>query len=370
MRITSFLLACGMAAMLYGQNPIKLKFRSRALLDASVTSYQDQRAQGYYRLEDFRVGFKAGYRNLEMKADIGLGGGKVAIKDLLLQATWGNHVLAVGNAYDPFSLDMLISTADLRFHQSATSVLAFTDSRKLGMTWHYQIPSLYLASGVYTYNDINKIGEGQRNSLVSTSRLVWRRQQDRGRLFHLGGAFSFRTAPTNQKDYVKELSAAGVTSMFPEPLLAAGIAYPGKELKGAVEVLVTGSRFLLQGEYYWNRYQVLHQEAYRPHGGYVQGSWLLKGREFAYDAAYAIPGRPASDEALELTVRFNRTDMNDAKAGILGGEEKDLSVGLNYYPNAYIGLKMSGSYVWVGENCQAAYSGHYFVPQVRVQYIF
>ena len=64
-----------------------------------------------------------GIGNWEAKADIGLGGGKVAIKDLLLNYHFKNSVLSLGNAYEPFSLDMLISTADLRFHQSAASVL-------------------------------------------------------------------------------------------------------------------------------------------------------------------------------------------------------------------------------------------------------
>lgn len=39
--------------------PLTVKFRSRALLDAAVSSYGKESVQGYYRLEDFRVGFKA-----------------------------------------------------------------------------------------------------------------------------------------------------------------------------------------------------------------------------------------------------------------------------------------------------------------------
>lgn len=64
------------------QESLKIKFRSRALLDAMVSGYGKEDVQGYYRLEDFRVGFKAVYGHWEAKADIGLGGGKVAIKDL------------------------------------------------------------------------------------------------------------------------------------------------------------------------------------------------------------------------------------------------------------------------------------------------
>lgn len=152
------------------QESLKIKFRSRALLDAMVSGYGKEDVQGYYRLEDFRVGFKAVYGYWEAKADIGLGGRKVAIKDLLLNYHFKNSVLSLGNAYEPFSLDMLISTADLRFHQSAASVLAFSDSRKLGVTYHFYTDSWYAATGIYTHNDINKIGEGQKNAFVSTLR--------------------------------------------------------------------------------------------------------------------------------------------------------------------------------------------------------
>ena len=37
--------------------PLQVKFRSRALLDATVSGYGKEKAQGYYRIEDFRAGF-------------------------------------------------------------------------------------------------------------------------------------------------------------------------------------------------------------------------------------------------------------------------------------------------------------------------
>lgn len=67
----------------YAQDKMEIKFRSRALLDATVSGYGKEDVQGYYRVEDFRLGFKALYGKYELKADVGLGGGKVAIKDLL-----------------------------------------------------------------------------------------------------------------------------------------------------------------------------------------------------------------------------------------------------------------------------------------------
>jgi phosphate-selective porin OprO and OprP len=244
---------CG-GISLFGQDSLKTKFRSRALLDATVSGYGKEQAQGYYSLEDFRVGFKAVYGKYELKADIGLGGGKVAIKDLMLNYHLKNSVLALGNGYEPFSMDMLINTVDLRFHQSATSVLAFADSRKFGITYHYYNKHCYLATGVYTNNDINKLGgESHKNSFVSTSRGVVRKIKDKGRLLHVGGAVSYRTSQVNvEESPIGSVSSDGVTSMFPAALLEVDIPDMGSELKGVIEFLYTAPRFMIQSEYFFD----------------------------------------------------------------------------------------------------------------------
>lgn len=362
------ILLIGMA--IHADEPLKIKFRSRALLDATVSDYGKEDVQGYYRVEDFRVGFKATYQQYELKADIGLGGGKTAIKDLLLSYHFPNSVLSFGNGYEAYSMDMLISTADLRFNQSAASVLAFTNSRKLGVTYHYYNSFCYLATGIYTHNDINKIGNDQKNAFVSTSRAVWRRQRGE-HLLHAGGAFSFRTKEVNTKGEPEgSISSDGVTSLFPAPLLTTKITNQSTELKGLVEFLYTSSRWMVQTEYFFNRFNRTKGEPYRPHGGYIQGGFLLKGKGFEYDAMYGIPGRPTTPQAIELVARFNYANLNDASANIRGGEECDLSLGVNFYLNKYLGVKVNGSYVFVKGDCNPFYTKNLLLGQIRMQYIF
>ena len=57
---------------------------------------------------------------------------------------------------------------------------------------------------------------------------------------------------------------------------------------------------------------------YTGHGGYVQCSWLLTGRQYGYDEALACPGRPVG-RALELCGRFNMLDMNNEGPGVCEG---------------------------------------------------
>lgn len=172
---------------------------------------------------------------------------------------------------------------------------------------------------------------------------------------------------------LKRQSGAEViaVSMGPASLLEAEVPNMGTEVKGVVEALYTAPRWMVQAEYYFDRLNRTDgRKAYRPHGGYIQGGFLLKGRGFEYDAMYGIPSRPATPQAIELVARLNYTDMNDNRAGIYGGEETDLSLGVNWYINQYLGVKLNGSYVWVGEHCNAFYKKDFFLAQLRLQYIF
>ena len=373
-RISVCLLSCVfLVSNLWADNPLKIKFRTRALLDACVSGYGKEDVQGYYRLDDLRVGFQATYKDFTAKVDAGLEGGKCAVKDLLLSYRVNEcNTLILGNGYEPFSMDKLISTASRSFLQPAASTLAYTNSRKFGATWHVHHPHYYLATGIYTHNDVNKLGENQKNAFVSTLRGVGRFQPwNQHSLFQVGGAFSFRTREKNTAEPpVGSLSSDGITTLFDIPMLEASVPNMGTEVKGLVELLCLGTRFMAQAEYYWDRMNRTMGHAHRTHGGYVLGGFLLKGNHFEYDSKTAVPGRPLSPRALLLTARLDYADANDSQAGIYGGSVKDVSLGLSYYLNKYVGFKLNASYVWVDEHCNDFYQGDFFLAQMRVQYIF
>ena len=352
--------------------PFKFSLRSRALLDASLSKYNKEDLQGFYKLEDFRVGFKAKYQQFELKADIGLTNKKVAIKDFLFNYHFKHSFLSLGNAYEPFGMDMLVSTVDLRFHQSAVASQAFCEGRKLGLTYNVNFPTLYVATGIYADRDVNDLGkEGGRNNFSSTSRLVLRNQHE-DRLMHVGTAFSYRSKPVNTTTpYSERRDGEGVTSLFNQSLMHADILGLQQEMKGVVEFLFTSPRWLFQAEYFYNRIHFKNETAqgvYNPLGVYAQASFLAIGKGFSYDAANALAGRPLSDKALELTARFNYNQMN--RKGITGGEENDFSLGANFYFNKYFAVKLNGSYVWTDSHCNPYFKKDMFIVQTRLQYVF
>lgn len=99
---------------------------------------------------DLRVGMKATYQRWDMKVEIGYVGSKVSIKDAFATYTSGKHIIQVGQFYEPFTMDMLCSTFDLRFHQSPGSVLAMTNSRRLGVAYTYNATHYYACGGLFT----------------------------------------------------------------------------------------------------------------------------------------------------------------------------------------------------------------------------
>lgn len=358
------------------EEKIKVSFRSRGLFDATLSDYDNGKLKSYYRVEDFRVGFKATYDQFEVKVDVGLGGGKVAIKDFFVNYAFKNSTVSVGNAYEPFSMDMLISTYDMRFNQSASTVLAMTNSRRMGITYHLHTPRLYYAIGVYSDNDINKLGNGElKQAYAATTRLVYRPVREVGKLVHLGAALSLRT-PDNEKKNTSSyrttsISSCGVTSMFGENPLSAEVTESKLQVKSLVEFLAYYRKFLFQTEYM--RSDVQRHNAlpgYSAQGAYLQMCYLLKGNTYGYDEAYAIPTRPIDKGSVELAFRLNHTDLNGAKSTIYGGSHTDLSLGVNYYFNPYLSVKLNGSYTFVGNHCNPYYKKDFFLMQTRLQYIF
>lgn len=121
------------------------------------------------------------------------------------------------------------------------------------MTAHYHEQSLYVATGVYANYDVNSIDADKNNSIVSTTRILWRRFRNGG-VFHVGGAFSARSASVNNDGPVTGvLESCGVSSMLGGSVVSAEVSDLGSEVKGLAEVLYTAPRFLFQSEYFFDR---------------------------------------------------------------------------------------------------------------------
>lgn len=110
----------------------------RVIMDAGQYIGAPDTLRGGVHFWDVRLGFKGNFdKNWFFKVDIVFAGNKVKAKDVFVEYTSGRHTVRVGQFYEPFSMDVLGSTTDMRFPQVAGMALAFANSRKTGVMYTY-----------------------------------------------------------------------------------------------------------------------------------------------------------------------------------------------------------------------------------------
>lgn len=351
---------------------IQYKLSGRMLMDGGVFLKNENNFGNGTEFSDLRVGVKASYRQWDMKVEIGYAGSKVSIKDAFATYTSGKHILQMGQFYEPFTMDMLCSTFDLRFNQSPGAVLAMTNSRRLGAAYTYNSQHYYACGGFFTDNDISNVKNVSQGYAID-GRFVYRPVNESGKLLHVGMAAVYRTPdgtlPEDDNTNTFIYKSPGVSTIDNRNLILAEVDNARYQFKLGAELLIYYQKFFLQSEYI--RTQVKRRDGFTDYigqGGYVQCSWLLMGDNYAYDEALACPSRPVG-RALELCGRFNSVNMNDRSAGVLGGAQKDFSLGLNYYVNKHIGVKLNYSYVLPGSHIKEISSKNFSMFQARFQFI-
>lgn len=351
---------------------LQCKLTGRMIMDGGIYFRNDNRFGNGTEFNDLRLGVKATYQNWTMKMEVGYVGNKVSVKDAFAAYTSGKHMIQVGQFYEPFTLDMLCSTYDLRFHQSPGIVLALTNSRRMGASYTYNAKHYYACGGFFTDGDLGNVKNVSQGYAVD-GRLVYRPVNEDGKLLHVGAAVVYRTPdsalPGDEDEHTFIYKSPGVSTIDNRNIIYAKVDHAEFQLKQGVELMIACQKFFLQSEYI--RTMVKRKENftnYTGQGGYVQCSWLLMGSQYGYDEALACPGRPVG-RALELCGRFNMLDMNNEQAGIWGGAQKDFSLGLNYYMNKHIGMKLAYSWVMPGKHVKEISDKNFSVLQLRFQMI-
>lgn len=348
------------------------KLIGRMMMDGGVYFKNENHFGNGTEFSDVRLGVKASYQQWNMKMEVGYVGNKVAIKDAFINYVTGKHIIQAGQFYEPFTMDMLCSTYDLRFNQSPGIVLALANSRRMGVSYTYNDRHYYACGGLFTDNDLGNVKNVSQGYAID-GRVVYRPINENGNLFHIGLAGVYRTPdgalPNEEDKDCITYQSPGVSTIDNRDIINARIDHAKYQFKQGVELLIYYQKFFLQSEYL--RTNVIRKEGfknYKGEGGYMQCSWLLIGSTYEYDEALACPARPVG-RALELCGRFNMLDMNDAPSGVWGGAQKDFSLGLNYYINKHIGVKLNYSLVLPEKHIKEISDRNFSVMQARFQMI-
>ena len=292
-----------------------------------------------------RAGFEGvAYRNMEFKIQLDFAKGTTALRDaylgLLNLPVVGTF--RAGQFFEPFGLEAQTSAKYTTFIERATPSDTFAPSRNTGfmlanahaegrVTW---------AIGIFRdTDDQGAVAEDGGYAMTVRITTLPLRDDEAGRLVHLGVAFSLRD-PNGE---TLRFQARPGTGSGPRLVDTSDFA--------ADELVLVGFEFAVV----WRAFSV-QAEAFLADatggagapdpsfsGFYVEVSWFVTGERRAYKGSVISRTKPhrnfhnaAGPGAWQVAFRFDSLDLTDGS--IVGGEQETLTFGVNWHwnPNARV----------------------------------
>jgi len=320
----------------------QFRIGGRLQLDAAVYDEDDRDLGSGTKVREARLYFAGKvYEDWRFKTQINFADNVVSIKDAyIVYAGFERTVVKVGNFKEPFSIQELTSPNYRTFMEEGLPGGAFTPGRNIGVGIFTHGDRWTASGGVFgeTPGDSRSDGEGYG----ATGRLTLSPVHEKARAVHFGVAVAFR-GPSDDTQNVN-FSSKPESSVTPVSLVTTGdIAQVRSYVNSVVEAAVVYGPFSVQGEYF---HSALRRNANFSNvefqGSYIFTSWFLTGESRSYKYRSGIFSRvtPRNNAgqggmgAWELALRYSQLDLNDGV--ILGGEEENITLGLNWYVNPLI----------------------------------
>jgi len=300
-----------------------LIFFGRAELDFAYYSSGITSDDTGFKLRSFRVGLAKAYKyNLSAKAEIDLTDGDSNFADLYLRhrsKRWG--LLTVGNQRVAQTLVNQTSRISRTFMEEPLPAEAFGLGRRLAVGWDLHKPKSGIHFTVFGPDLNGSIGDSG-----FAGRVYLNPARSRFNLFHVGASVVSENMSRKTRFYSHPESR--VTD---ERLVDTGIYEDiTHQYIGALEIAGARGSFMFRSEFFRAKWERTSVDDPVFQGFYVQASWVLTGEEFNYTQGKFVRIRPQNPRgAWEVAARFSRVDLNDGN--VKGGEEKNLTIGLNWY---------------------------------------
>lgn len=286
-------------------------------------------------------------------------------------------------------MENLNSSRLLTFLERTAITNALRIGRRIGVSARYWNDYGQVTAAVMGHEGGTRKDKGQDDEgWASTLRISVAPINNHGENLHVGLAGSYKI-PDVVSDLPKntiEISARTETYVFdPKFLHSNNIDDVNYYNRYGAELMYVNGPFYFQSEFMgalikrWdinNKYSLLNRNPnIHLKGGYVMATYMLTGetRYYYVDEGEVGPieSPKSSWGAVELAARYSVTDLNDPKAGIIGGQSNQLMLGVNYYPNTNIKLQFNYSMVNLDKNANRKGNligddDHSFI-QMRVQ---
>lgn len=352
-----------------GDKGHKLKFGGRLMADfqfADVDSSLGNEEDGF----EFRRArlFMSGtvYKNVEFKVQYDFAGGDADFKDawLAFKQDWGK--IKIGHFKEHFSLEELTSSKYITFLERSLPVQAFAPSRNSGFAFEGKNGDTF-NWGVGYYYDADGFGISRSEDATNlTGRVAFRPlYEDKGsRMFHIGLGATL-------KDY------AGTTrvrvrpeSHFTGRYVDTGTFAADGATNLNLELATVQGPWWAAAEYFTSDVDAPLSGDPTFGGFYVQTGYFLTGESRAFKTSSGAFNRikPKANwgkdgsGAWEIKARYSTIDLTDA--GIVGGEEDNFSIGLNWYANPVTRLMID----YVSADVDGAGDGNFILVRWQVDF--
>jgi Phosphate-selective porin len=268
---------------------------------------------------------------------------EISIKDAYIQYDgFKPTTLRIGNFKEYFSLELLTSARFITFMERALPVDAFAPDRRIGLGVHTYGDFWSAAGGIFAQDPggvafpNGNDGIGGSDSYAFAGRATFAPLHSETELAHLGAAVEYRTSPKDEEVRFRTRPESHFTGVrLVDTDFIEGV---DNTVKWGLEAAGVYGPWSVQGEYIFTRVDRKNGfENLDFDGWYVYGSWFLTGESRPYKLSSGAFDRvkPKSEYgAWEVAVRYSTIDLNDGP--IRGGDEDNVTVGLNWYANPYI----------------------------------
>ena len=281
--------------------------------------------------------------------------GDADIKDAYIAYKgWSPLRLKLGHFKEPFSLEEQTSSKYITFMERALPTV-FSPGRNIGVGAYQYWDHITIAGGLFG-EDFNDDASNEGNEgWGGVIRLTYAPIYDNNRVIHLGFASEYRQPDDDRTISFDERPESHITDT--KFVNTGDIVNVNDTVKYGLEAASVWGPFSLQGEYFYtdvNRRGGLDDLGFN--GWYGYGSWFLTGesRNYKFEKGGFGKIKPQSRYgAWELAFRYSTLDLNDGS--ITGGQQDNMTFGLNWYINSQI--RAMANYIVVNNDANATDDG-------------
>jgi phosphate-selective porin OprO/OprP len=289
------------------------------------------------------------YDNWSYKGQYDFAGNSTTIKDAWIGYNgFDAFKIKVGQFKQPMGLEELTSSKYITFMERSLPTEAFATSRRIGLGLYNHSKHFNWGASVYGQAEGDNTSDGGSEGYGAGARLAWAPMNEKGSVLHLGASAAYELQNDSQLRYRSRMEAHGVDTRYVD---TGTIPKPDSTTKYGLEAAAVMGPFSLQGEYYLVQAESDATGVSDPDfdGYYAFASWFLTGESRKYKkgafgrvSPKSIVGRGGIG-AWELAARYSHLNLDDGSFN--GGEESNITLGLNWYATKYV--RFMANYVYV-----------------------